>query len=372
MVIFPLEILKNMQQELSKYLAELLHHHERLSVPGLGTFELEHAPALIDQVQGQVSAPAKHIRFNDNLVMDDGVLVDFIQGKLGWSLTQTKRWVESQVAEVKATLDRREIVELAGVGRFFRNFENQLQFVAENSNFNLDSFGLQPVGGQIVPRAQTEKIPAIQKKAPPPPPPNPASVPGDDLLDWLKTNLNWLLAILLLLVLVAVFLFYPRSPEASVYDEEIAELPQERLNASPSKTPEDETAPPPTTDAGEDENSTEPATTPEENLREEERPVEVPPSAPDTEAPTLSPEEHSAVIAVGLFGDPDNVQRLLERLSKSGYAPISRPEGENTRVGVSVRFTEERELRSVLREIKDKYTSSAYIMMRDGQEVREK
>ncbi|MEL6973591.1 MAG: hypothetical protein AAFO02_25795, partial [Bacteroidota bacterium] len=148
-----------MQQELSKYLGELLFYHDRLSVPGLGTFELRHAPALIDQVQGQVSAPAKDIQFNPNLVMDDGLLTDFIQQRLGWSLSETKQWLARQVAEMNAALDRKEIVELPGVGRFFRNFENQLQFVAENVNFNLDSYGLQKVAGQLVPRAEAEKIP---------------------------------------------------------------------------------------------------------------------------------------------------------------------------------------------------------------------
>ena len=355
-----------MQQELSKYVEELLFYHDRLSVPGLGTFELGHAPALIDQVQGQVSAPAKQIQFNANLVMDDGVLLDFIQQRLGWSLSETKSWVAEQVAEINASLDRKEIVELPGVGRFFRNFENQLQFVAENSNFNLDSFGLQKVPGQLVPRANAEKIPALKKKIPNPPPVQPSTAsPKQDLTTIIAGNLTWVLAGVLVLVLVMVYLFYPRGTAQETDNENIANLPQERLNASPSRVPEEETAPPPSSDN----EATNPLTGTEEAIASEEESGTAPEI--DTEAPTLAPEEHSAVIAVGLFGNPENVERLLERLAKAGYAPISRPEGGNTRVGVSVRYTEERELRSMLREIQRKFASSAFILTRDGQEVRE-
>lgn len=349
-----------MQQELSKYLADLLHQHDRLSVPSLGTFELSHAPALVDQIQGQVNAPAKHVTFNPNLVMDDGVLVEDIQQRLGWSLTETQAWLHSQVDEIKAGLDRREIVELPGVGRFFRNFENKLQFVAENTNFNLDSFGLQAVAGQLVARPVEEKIPAIQKKVPKRPPVKKPAEQSFDLLAWVRENYIWLLAGLLSIVLIAVLIFYPRTPADPTPQEGIADVPQERLNASPSKSTEEEestTAPAPA-----EENSDLPA-------QNENTPA---PAEPDTEAPTLAPQEHTAVIAVGLFGNPDNVSRLLEQLSKDGYAPISRPEGNNTRVGVSIRYTDESELQRVLREVKRQYASSAFVLSRDGQEVNER
>lgn len=354
-----------MQQELSKYLADLLHQHDRLCVPSLGTFELSHAPALVDQVQGQVNAPSKSVRFNPNLVMDDGVLVEYIQQRLGWSLVQTQRWLQGQVDEIKAGLDRREIIELPGVGRFFRNFENKLQFVAENANFNLESFGLQAVSGKLVARSPEEKIPAIQKKVSQSPP-SPKTTPKSfDVLAWLRENYIWALAGFLLLVLLSVIILYPRTPtpEAPVYQDGITNVPQERLNASPSKPQdedEDATAAPP-----EDPDEQGNASTPSNN-QDSDRQAPV----TDTEAPTLSPEEHSAVIAVGLFGNPENVARLLERLSKEGYAPISRPEGDNnTRVGVSIRYTDEAELQRTLREIKRKYTSSAFILSRDGREV---
>ena len=359
-----------MQQELSKYLEELLFYHDRLSVPGLGTFELSHAPALIDQIQGQVSAPAKSIRFNANLVMDDGVLIDFIQERLGWSLSQTKKWVADQVAEINAALDRKEIVELPGVGRFFRNFENQLQFVAENVNFNLDSFGLQTVAGQLVPRVEAEKIPALKKKLPNTATATAASTatPKQDLTSFIASNLTWVLAGVLVLVVAMVYLFYPRKVAETPVDENIANLPQERLNASPSRVPDEETAPAPSNEDG----TINPLTDAKENVASPEEPLDTETSEIDTEAPTLAPEEHDAVIAVGLFGNPDNVQRLLEQLSKDGYAPISRPENGNTRVGVSIRYQEERELRNILREIRDKYASSAFILTRDGEEVNER
>ncbi len=354
-----------MQQELSKYLADLLHQHDRLCVPSLGTFELSHAPALVDQVQGQVNAPSKSVRFNPNLVMDDGVLVEYIQQRLGWSLVQTQRWLQEQVDDIKAGLDRREIIELPGVGRFFRNFENKLQFVAENANFNLNSFGLQAVDGQLIARSVEEKIPAIQKKVPKRAPAAAAPKKDSAILAWLRENYVWVLAGLLAIVLIAVVILYPRTPGTPANQEGIANVPQERLNASPSKSQDEETTAQVPVEEGVEEQANTPSANQDSNTSEPAPPI-------DTESPTLSPEEHSAVIAVGLFGNPENVARLLERLSKEGYAPISRPEGNNTRVGVSVRYADESELQTALREIKRKYTSSAFVLSRDGREVNER
>lgn len=344
-------------------MAELLYHHDRLSVPGLGTFEMSHAPALVDQVQGQVNAPTKNIRFNTNLVLDDGVLVDTIHQRKGWSLSESNRWLAEQVGQINAALDRKEIVELPGVGRFFRNFEHKLQFVAENVNFSLESYGLQAVKGQLVPRSVSEKIPAIQNKmatAVPTPATTKAATGTANDWTWLRASFVWIIAGFIVLAFVVGYLFYPWSSDDPQEQEAIANVPQERLNASPSKIPDDETT---TVDSSE--NSIEaPATSGGESTSD--NPSE---SGIDTEAPTLSPEEHSAVIAVGLFGNADNVQRLLQQLSEAGYSPIQRPEGKNTRVGVSIRYRSERELEATLQEIRSEFTSSAFIMTRDGQDV---
>jgi nucleoid DNA-binding protein/cell division septation protein DedD len=356
-----------MQEELGKYIAELLYRHDRLNIPGLGSFELSHAPALVDQVQGQVSAPAKAVRFNENLVMDDGILVAYLQRQNDWTLMTAQNWLRTRVDGIKKSLSQKEIVELPGVGRFFRNFEHQLQFVAESENFNIETFGLQAVKGQLIQRSREEKIPAAKPTTNYVP--HPASIPSSPsagakadqvaggIAKWFQGNLIWLLGLSFAVIAVAVYLlFFRPGPEAP---DPIADVPQERLNASPSKstplTPEEDTS----VDNAADTKDIPAAAPPEEKATDR-----------DTEAPTVAQDEHTAVIAVGLFGNPDNVQKLMQQLSEDGYAPISRKEGKNTRIGVSVRFANEAELQQLLREIRRDYAKNAFLLSRDGESLR--
>ena len=104
--------------------------------------------------------------------------------------------------------------------------------------------------------------------------------------------------------------------------------------------------------------------------------TETEPSVPtdevDTEAPTLAPDEHTAIIAVGLFGNEDNVQRLVQQLNEEGFAPTTTKEGKLTRVGVAVRYTEDGELQKTLNDLRRMHTESAFIMYRDGKKVADR
>jgi len=344
-----------MREELSQHIATLLYANNRLNIPGLGSFELSHAPALVDQVQGQVSPPAKAVRFNDNLVMDDGILTNYLVARQRWTLAQAKAWIEQEVAAIKGALDRREIIELPGVGRFFRNFEQQLQFVAENQNFNTDAYGLRPVAITAIPRSAAEKSAVVPPPKPPirpaaPPTPSPAA----NVAHWLAPYRWWFAGLAGLLVLVAAVLAFWPTEEST--NATLADVPRERLNASPSRDLADANPSPDSPAASGQtraDTPTAPATEPT-----------------DTEAPTLAPEEHSAIIAVGLFGNPDNVQKLLAKLAQQGYSPVSTQEGNNTRVGVSVRYETEAELQKTLTELRRSHAKNAFILERDGKRVK--
>ena len=117
-----------MQQEIGQYITELLYKHNRLSIPGLGSLEMTHGNALLDQIQGQISAPGKEIKFNEHLVMDDGLLTNHLMVQKNWTLEQCQVWINKEIDHLKAALERREIVELAGLGRFLKTL---------NTNFNL-------------------------------------------------------------------------------------------------------------------------------------------------------------------------------------------------------------------------------------------
>lgn len=340
-----------MQQEIGQYIAELLYKHDRLSIPGFGSLELGHAPALLDQIQGQINAPAKEIKFKSDLVMDDGLLVNYLMDKKGWSLEQCQAWVNEQVVSLQNALEGREIVELSGLGRFFKNFENELQFVAENNNFNTNSFGLQPVMAHAVNHKVEERTTLKTTLGDQPK----KEVKKDLNGGWLKKNLWWLTTLAILLISLSVFLIILQGRQ----NKPVADInvPVERLNTSPSKVLDEEA------EDLEAENTLEP----EEGSQLDNVPATE--DEIDTEEPSVIPEGHTAIVAVGLFKSKDNVQKLLEQLTKDGFSPITEEEGEMTRVGVSIRFEKERELAKIHRELRRKYTDSAFIMFRDGVRV---
>jgi len=337
-----------MQQEFGEYIKELLYKHQRLSIPDFGSFELVHAPALLDQVQTQLAAPSMDISFNDHLVMDDGILTNYLVKQKNWDVDQSQQWLKEQVNAIKSALDEREIVELKGVGRFFRNFEHQLKFVAENNNFNTDSYGLKKITAQAVNRTIAERkgahsatpvienIPKVTTAKP----------------TWLRQNLWWVALLFLGAIALATYLFLPKNTTA----KPIVDVPEERLNTSPSKDTDEQTA---NLTPGESQQNTMDDEKEEVTLTKEDDPPES----------VLAPEEHTAIIAVGLFSNKRNVQKLLEKLSKQGFSPISQDENGKTRVGVSIRFEEEQELQAVLKEVQRKQEKSAFVMYRDGVRV---
>ncbi|MEZ4986559.1 MAG: SPOR domain-containing protein [Saprospiraceae bacterium] len=339
-----------MQEILSRCIADLLYEHERLTIPGLGSFEHTHAPALIDQIQGEVHAPSRFVKFNANIIMDDGVLLDCLQNHLKLTTAQTTDWLEQEVAHIKEALQRKDIVEIPGVGRLFLNFEQQLQFVAESSaNFNIDAFGLQSIAAQPILRQQHERQPI-----PPTPSSTTAQTNINPIAPWYQAYLPWLIAVALVLIGASIYFLgfnnntSPATPATTV--------PIERLNTSPSN-----------------EQTTDPATppAPEQPTQQAATPTDTPaPIAEDTEAPTLPPHEHEAIIAVGLYGKKENTERMVRKLSTDGYSVFTEPEGKYMRVGVSIRYSHDDELRQALKEAQRAYTSSAFVMYVDGERVK--
>lgn len=126
-------------------ISELLFQHDCVILPKFGGFVKEYRAASFDYVQGKISPPSSTIIFNENLIVDDGLLLDFYKSENSISLTEAKEDVEKFVASAKITLSNKEVVSLPKVGRLLNDYENQTKFISENFNFNTDTFGLPDV-----------------------------------------------------------------------------------------------------------------------------------------------------------------------------------------------------------------------------------
>lgn len=348
------------QAHFSAAIADLLYENEQVHLPGLGAFVLQYKPAFTDAVQGQVQPPSREIQFNPNLVIDDGVLSAYLQQKLGLEPAQAQAEVQAFIAQMKATLEKKEIVELAGIGRFYLDYENKLRFLTDSGNYDKNSFGLPAIQAYPVIRQATSSAPPkVEDKATTQA--NAASTAVFSWPDLWQRYSGWLTGLAIVVLLVIIYAIWPTAEpgptsDNTAVDSTEEQLPPERLNVSPSEQLGD-------TEASLEE---QPASAEEENASE----PEIIADDDDSSAPTLSPNQRSAVIAIGLFGNVDNASRLTRRISQAGFEPYSVQEGKMMRVGIQLAYKTDSELKKNLRDIKQRFGDGAFILIQDGKRLR--
>lgn len=128
---------------ITRYIADLLYHHECVIVPGLGGFIKAYRPAQILHASHEFRPPSGTIAFNAGLSGNDGQLAHYIASVENISyreaLHKIKLWVEKSLNAVK----KGDKVILEGIGTLFDNTSGKLEFSPSlQINFNADSFGL--------------------------------------------------------------------------------------------------------------------------------------------------------------------------------------------------------------------------------------
>jgi nucleoid DNA-binding protein/cell division septation protein DedD len=332
-----------MEMDVGAYIGHLLYEHEAVAIPGLGSFVAQYKPAYVDQVQGELHPPAKDIQFNANLVMDDGLLADYLCRQQGLSLPQAQEAIQGFVTEIKEALQARKIVSFAKLGRLYMDFEKNIQFLPDGVNFNTDSYGLPvlhfyPVLRTAPTGAKKAASPAGVAGAAPKPtakPPTPSP-----WRQWLDNSLALVVILATLVIAIsAYFLFlHPRGGEVTSQPP-----PLDRLNVSPGSE-----APGPLAEAPADE---------DDDLLEDEAPL-------DTEAPTLAPGQRFFIISVGVFGKPENVERMIRRIYDAGYEPYVEEVGSLTRLGIQRAYTSEADLQQTLRDVQKRLSKDAKVIER--------
>jgi CCDC81-like prokaryotic HU domain 1/CCDC81-like prokaryotic HU domain 2 len=121
---------------------ELLYEQQTVIIPGLGAFVASYKSAMVEPLQGQFVPPNFSIRFNENLLVNDGVLKDFIQKKYTMPAIEANRVIDNFVKESQLALELHELVAIPEVGRLYRDNTGKIQFLPDQTNFNTESFGL--------------------------------------------------------------------------------------------------------------------------------------------------------------------------------------------------------------------------------------
>lgn len=328
-----------MQIDVGAHIAELLFNHQTVNIPGLGGFTTEYKQAAIDQIQGVMKPPSKDIRFNKNLGVNDGLLVHQIMQQQQVGQQQAQKAVEEYVEQVLASLARKEMVVFPKVGRLYLDYKDEYEFLPENTNFNPDAFGLPNIQFQPIVRSKE----ALQKEAPIVAAVNNPAEKKEDISNqvavWVQKNFPLLISVSVIIIALIIFmLIYDNSPKPdSVYD-----IPEDQVNLKKG-----EKGPPES-----DEDSLDAAATP--LIEDEEANAEV-------EEPSMLPNQKMGIIMIGLFGDQNNVSKLVRKLYDAGFEPYLEEKGKFTRVGVQFAYETQSDLDQKLRIVQERFEEDAVV-----------
>ncbi len=337
-----------MQIDVGENIADLLYEHNSVNIPGLGGFVSRYKPAMADQVQGELYPPSKALNFNGNLVADDGLLAQHLQEKLGVAPAEAGQAVEAYVKEIREAIERREIVVFPKVGRLYKDYGQNLQFLPDTTNFSLDAYGLPTV--HFYPIARAARASSVR---PVTGQPQAATTPAAALPGKNRRPINNLAIMIslavLLLVIMAYFIFFYKP---SGGQENAQRLPTSRVNISPSQVQGLPASPSNSNPDGE--------TLPENSYPRDNFPEET--EGLDTEGATAAPGQKYFVIGIGVFGNDANVQRLIKKIYEAGYEPFTAPEGRLTRVGIQKAYSSESEITATLKDVRKKFSKDAKVL----------
>ncbi len=322
------------KMDIAACIAELLYLRDTVILPGVGAFEGSYKAAVVDAVQGAVHAPSKKLRFNPHLRLNDGALADLISKNFQWPLAKAQSELDAYCSRLRQALEKREIVEIAGVGRLYIDLEGEYKFLPGQQNFYTPSFGLpevkfNPVKRQAVQAPVVETTPALPKRPP------------------RRLNINyrspvfWVLALAVAILAISLF-FLLRNLNAPVTGG-IVEAP----NSSTTQTqvdPEDE-------DPQQDEDNNFVTGALGEIV--------------DTEGATRGPGVREAVVIIGSFQDEANAELQIQTIFTDGYEAYSDKKDGATRVGIRLGVESDSDMREQLRAIQARYNKKAWVFYPD-------
>lgn len=341
---------KNMSVRVDQYIAELLFQQDKVVVPGLGTFSLSYKSSQTDPVQGMLTPPVKEVSFRRSLEGSaDSALAQHISAAEQVSEEQAKQWVEDYVQHAREKLQRKDLVIIDQVGRLYVDFEGALQFLPDTTNFDTETYGLPPISAQPIPT---------------PPEPTTTTTPtatrtidtrSTGLGGFMQRNLGAVIGVALLLVVVLILALSYQRFFGEQTEDPIARVPEDRHNVAPPPADSNQEGEPPALDFPLDDaaNGQSEADADGDDYDDSE-----------TETITPAPNQREAIIAIGVFRDTDNVNKLVERIYKVGYEPYLDKRGDRTRVGLQLSYQDFSEVQKALELARSEFAPDAFIMER--------
>jgi hypothetical protein len=133
-----------MELRIDRYIQELLFNHNCVIIPSFGGFVGNYKGAEIHPTQHIFTAPCKQLAFNKNLIINDGLLANYIVQIEKVTYPEALEIIDKDVFKIKHLLSSGEKAILKSIGFFRLDVEKNIQFSPSSTiNFATSSFGLQ-------------------------------------------------------------------------------------------------------------------------------------------------------------------------------------------------------------------------------------
>ncbi len=353
--------------DIAVVIEKILYKEEALVIPGLGTIMSHYKPASIDHVQGMLYPPSKSLSFREDDKIDGLFFSEYVAECFSLTLTEAQVQVKEFVDKISAALNRREIVIFPNVGRLYRDYEQNLKFLQDNTNFNASSFGLPTIQFYPIHRSKEQ---AFQEASIPSGPSAPITYPGKAKKvakrKWRK-SLRAAMPMLagLIVVTAAVGIFFMTQ---ALWEKEESATPipvkeDVRLNKKPSTSEAsviDLTGKKIDAKALAEKEAREKLIEEAvEAIRDEDGDFN---TAIDTEKATYGPNQKECVIIIGAYSQKSGVEKRIEEIIDLGMDVYQDKKKNLNRIGVQFLYEDEYDLKRNLKIVRKKFGKKCWIM----------
>ena len=345
-----------MTTDIAQHFERLIYDHESLIIPGFGGLLTSYRAATIDHVQGLLYPPSRTVRFDKNLHVNDGILINHLREIVGITKKEAEESITKFVDFANERLEKREILVLPGVGRLYKDYEGRLQFLQASTNFNQDAYGLSSV--QFYPILRSKDTAAREAPLPDSLQPGPVTQrKRKSLLSGRSAqSLLPLVAGFALIAFAVSFLFLRSDAPVSLNRSMIMPVSEKRLNKKPTY---EEVTTMSLIDSRKSEQTTSSITPDEVDETElEETPVI------DPEIIELGPSRKKGIIIIGSYKFQRSIQKMADKVVEQGFDVYQQRIGNNgiIRVGAQFAYEDQADLKRKLKIIKENIEDRAWIL----------
>ena len=152
--------------ELAKHIEILLLNNDCVIVPGFGGFMAHHVDSVYDEEEKMFLPPSRTLGFNPRLHINDSLLAQSYVEAYDISYPDAVKRIESEVAEMRQTINNQGFYELSDIGVIQTNDEGNLEFepcsagILTPELYALTSYEFNALS--MLPEKQEITIPAIE------------------------------------------------------------------------------------------------------------------------------------------------------------------------------------------------------------------